>query len=114
MPYDLRRWVTSDSCTGGQGIPAYLAVYMTHPLSMDQGLTNPPGFLPDEIYLRGEVVGVREAPLSKLLRLYPNPTTGGMAVEWPAPTEGATLLPHQFAYWADIATASRRSWHQVV
>ncbi len=92
IPYDLRRWAASDSCAGGRGVPARLAVYMSYPLSMDQGLTDLPGFLIDDICLRGQVVGVREAPLPKPLRLYPNPTAGSVTVEWPAPSTGPALL----------------------
>ncbi len=95
VPYNLSDWQALDSCGDfSRGIPARMAVYVGNYLGEEQQSVGPTrdAILIDNICFRGMTVNAGELTSPSGFLLYPNPTTGRLTLELPAPAAPGTTI----------------------
>ncbi len=95
IPYNLSDWQALDSCGDFfRGIPARMAVYVGNYLGEEQQSVGPTrdAILIDNICFRGMTVNTEELTSPSGFLLYPNPTTGRLTLELPAPAAPGTTI----------------------
>jgi hypothetical protein len=93
IPYDIRNWITNDSCSEGSVANARLAIFVEKDLNTSQGgLDNRATVLLDHICVDGETLAVHEPSYQSPLIIYPNPTGNLLTIEFSNPLHSEVTI----------------------